>query len=123
MVFPSRLEETGGLDFEEDGGKEKTAGSRTTGAAYPWVDSPHATPFRVIHFYATSFERIAYMPRLHGKELPTCDNPRDSLGIGFTWAMQDPQLIKLSVVMARGCFESGTHSLSSSAWWFPQDVL
>jgi hypothetical protein len=27
------------------------------------------------------------------------------------------------VVMARGCFESGTHSLSSSAWWFPQDVL
>jgi hypothetical protein len=87
------------------------------------VDSPHATSLQGISSHAMSFERIAHMRRLYAKELPQCDNPRDSLRIGFTWAMQDPQLIKLSVVMARGGFESRTHSLSSSAWWFPQDVL
>jgi hypothetical protein len=88
------------------------------------VDSSEATSLDVIRSHATSLHEIAHMRRLYAKELPQCDNLRDSLRFGFTGAaMRDPQLIKLSVVMARGGFESGTHSLSSSARWFRQDVL
>jgi hypothetical protein len=55
--------------------KPKVTGGETILKTWNRVDSPHATPFCVIYFYATSFEQIAHMRRLHGKELPTCDNP------------------------------------------------